>query len=243
MSDKDENSYLFTQYNPETDQTETVDIRTGQVVSLQEKFTPFEELKKSDCIEYECADGTKMLIQRGISQDNLPSRIKFKYSSVFRDLFCQKLIEGQTLTKIAEDPQMPSLGHLYKLRAEYSDFKTAWDDARKMQANTKHDEAVDLFGDIEKGGELNKVRAKADVLRWSASVLDPEQYGNRTKITGDKDNPVGFIIQTFISKDPLSEEDLPPEDKKDIMESKDSEKPNLTLIDKSTPGEKNGKDS
>ena len=236
---EDENSYYFWQSNPETGLVEKVDIRSGQVVVVQAKETPFEELKRSDCIEIEGPSGEKMLIQRGISQENLPSRMKFKYSDVFRDIFCQKLLEGMTATKIAELPEMPNYTYLCRMRSHYPDFKAAWDDARKIRADSLCDTVLDDVKGIKSSDESTKLRTKIDALKWIASVDNPDRYGNKTKITGDADNPIGFVIQSFISKEPLKEEpdeDLPEEEKESILE-----KTELSLID--NKGENNGEDS
>lgn len=124
------------------------------------------------------------------------------YSRSYGQMICDFIAEGKTLTKLSKMPGMPSLGTLARWRAENPDFNEAYLMAKKMRAEANNDKILES---IEEDAEIDKdfvpaARLKLDKLKHVTAVDNPEEFGNRTKISGDKAAPLQLIVDTGIDR-------------------------------------------
>lgn len=114
------------------------------------------------------------------------------------DEICAQILNGTTLTDIAKSANT-TFGKLqayldsnptFSARARDARIKTAkfWDD----QATARIDNAKDKF-------ELDKARELAHHYRWRAAMISPREYGNKTIIAGDAENPLEVNISKMIT--------------------------------------------
>lgn len=131
-----------------------------------------------------------------------PTR-SLQYSQAYGDLILQKMCEGMTWRQICSMPAMPSYATICRWRAENPEFEDAITMALKMRA----DRYLDLIVDE---AEESKLLAKEEVpamslriktLQWLAEKHNPDKYGNRTKISGDKDQPLQIVVDTGIVRE------------------------------------------
>ncbi|HEY8616710.1 hypothetical protein [Phenylobacterium sp.] len=99
----------------------------------------------------------------------------FGYCPEIGDEVFERLCEGESLTRIAEDPTLPSLSTFYYWMKRIPEFNAAVVEARRIQA----DRFCDLGWDLAEGASpetayLTDVRLKQ--LRWMAGVRSPKVY-------------------------------------------------------------------
>ena len=129
---------------------------------------------------------------------------EWKYSLPFAEIICQKIREGNSYTKITKMQGFPSASVLVRWRVQHPEFQTMLEEARKDRAEFHHDEILDIAEEAHKVEDPRMIQAyklQVDALKWSAERNNPERYGNQVKISGDKDNPITFFIDTGIRKD------------------------------------------
>jgi hypothetical protein len=111
--------------------------------------------------------------------------------------------EGK-LSKICDGKKLPPLYTVYRWRKEYEELDRAISLGRQARAETLHDEMLEDTksikeeeGDIS-GQELQVKKHVYERLKYLAAVNDPNTYGNRTKVSGDSDQPVNIVISTGV---------------------------------------------
>ena len=135
---------------------------------------------------------------RQLSPEN-PRNIRWHYNQVHGDMICELISRGKRMSQVCDMAGMPSASIINRWAVQNEDF----DDALKAAKRTR----AEYFGDlIAKDVEENPIdrdlvpgeKLKFDKLKYLASVDDPDKYGNRTKISGDKDQPLQVIFDTGI---------------------------------------------
>ena len=96
---------------------------------------------------------------------------------------CERLGEGEPLTKICKDQQMPAYRTVLGWRVANEQFSRMYARAREDAADTLADQIRELAERVEKGKlEPNAGRVAIDALKWIASKLKPRQYGDRQRM-------------------------------------------------------------
>ncbi len=191
---------------------DVVDEETGQVVARQKLPKKLDPKKKrrlnrrskaevhSDQVHHVFdASGKKRLVVKGMDPSKLPREV-WPYSEAFVEQIVGLLIEGHTLTEIGLIDGMPSRRCMYTWMTKYKEFEERVKKARQLRAEYYHDAAITTAEDSNRK-TIHSDRLKVDTYKWAAGVADREQFGNHTKITGDVNAPIGFIINTGIQRD------------------------------------------
>lgn len=165
------------------------DILTGEVISSSHNYAAGLEPGKQ--------------LDASFTNELKGRRKYWTYNEVYRDLICNLLAQGKTFSEITKMRGFPGMSVIAQWRAGHSDFEAAIRGARKMGADFYADKIAES---LEEGRTLNKDEIPAeklyyDKLKWLAEKADPEQYGNRTTIAGDKDAPLTLIVDTGIRRD------------------------------------------
>jgi len=115
---------------------------------------------------------------------------------------CTLLAAGQSLYKVCNLPGMPSLASVYKWRREHEDFGEHYQQAVQDRADYSADLAVDIAADaLDDGKDMVPARRLYhEALKWRAQVHKPETYSPKTKISGDAEQPVRFVIDTGVRR-------------------------------------------
>jgi len=131
----------------------------------------------------------------------------WNYSAVYRDLICQRVAEGMSLTKIAKQPGFPSTSIMAKWRQANPDFEDMYQAARQARAEAYADQIADSLDDMDdmKKDEVPAQKLKYDKLKWLAEKNDPKTYGTKDK-GGEGNAPITMVINTGV---PLEDEDSP----------------------------------
>ncbi|WP_421936275.1 hypothetical protein [Phenylobacterium sp.] len=87
-----------------------------------------------------------------------------------------RMSEGESLTAICRDPQMPSFNTVWKWRLQYPAFGEAVALAQRMQAERLCDEGWEIACAVTPE-TAHATRVKLGQLRWTAAALGPRRFG------------------------------------------------------------------
>ncbi len=105
------------------------------------------------------------------------------YTSSMAEEICERIAEGEPLTRICKDQQMPAYRTVLGWRVANKEFQHMYARAREDAADTLADQIRELAERVEKGKlEPNAGRVAIDALKWIASKLKPRQYGDRSRM-------------------------------------------------------------
>ena len=102
-----------------------------------------------------------------------------------------RLLNGESLVKIAEDERMPSRVTIYNWMDRDPDFCTKCARAREGLADYLVDEIEKLARSATKDN-IEVVKLQISVAQWRAMKMAPRQYGDRrtTELTGKDGGPI-----------------------------------------------------
>ncbi len=96
---------------------------------------------------------------------------------------CERIAEGEPLTRICKDRQVPAYRTVLGWRVANEEFQHMYARAREDAADTLADQIRELAGRVEKGKlEPNAGRGAIAALKWIASKLKPRRYGDRSRM-------------------------------------------------------------
>lgn len=101
---------------------------------------------------------------------------KPKWDEVIAAEVFARLCEGETMTKICADPEMPSYNTVWKWQRTIPEFGQAVELARRIQAERFCDLGWDIATEITPETAY-ATHVKLAQLRWTASVLAPRRFG------------------------------------------------------------------
>ncbi len=190
--------------NPKTGLIETIDSKSGRVVLIQRSLRDDLMQNRKDTIPWGRTGGVETRIERGLESLGIVVSKRWSYSELLVDLISQRITEGETLYEIckgkevqAGDVIIPPYFILCKWRKEYPEFETKLQEAFKNRAEVSHGKAI---YQAEMADEDNATAQKlvVDTHKWSAGVDDPDRFGTKTKVVGDINAPITFLINTGI---------------------------------------------
>lgn len=146
-------------------------------------------------------DGSKALVPVGTRVDDIGTQYIYPYSEPVSEKICDLITEGFTLSDIGKMDGLPTFRTMAKWLDENEEFKKKMNLARKHRAHHYHDRIAQVADDVvEKTSKSSKV--KLDAYKHLAALGDQDEYGNRTKLVGDKDKPIAFYVDTGIGPPP-----------------------------------------
>lgn len=162
---------IVTYVNKETGVVEKQDLETGEVYT-PEQFYNYSNRSNLERKKYNLEDAAKI---------------------------CAFVRDGYPLAAI---PKLVGIepDTMYFWRRSHPDFKEALKEARLIAAEAFANKAVQAAEDAANVGKdgIPACKLQVDTYKWMAEKMDPEVYGNRTKVVGDVDQPVAIMINTGI---------------------------------------------
>ncbi len=162
------------------------------------------KVDSKDVVKSRTEDGKIVWMQKGISLDQLPHKV-WPYSERTSQIFVQMICEGLSMTDACKIEGMPPLTTLTHWLTTNQEFKKRYREAKTMRAELRADMAMQIAAD-SKDYKIHEDRLKFDALKWGASVDNPDDYGNRTKLTGDATQPLALYVSTGV---PHGDDDTP----------------------------------
>ena len=108
-----------------------------------------------------------------------------KFSQELAETICQRIAEGEPLTKICKDEGMPHYITVLRWRNVHEDFHDNYTRAREDAADTLVDEILEIADEAESAKSSEAVQAaklRVDTRKWAASKMKPKTYGDRTTL-------------------------------------------------------------
>jgi hypothetical protein len=100
------------------------------------------------------------------------------YRRAVGEAICARLANGESLTSIGQDPEMPCYGTILEWVKRHPKFQDMYVTARQMQGDYLFDEVRDVALAATKE-TVPVARLRFDVNRWQASRLAPRKYLER----------------------------------------------------------------
>ena len=125
-----------------------------------------------------------------------------------RDIICDRLSGGESLTSICKDDGMPAKVTVFKWIRNDAEFANQYARAREAQAEHYLDEIIQISDDSvldtdidpESGNErtnhdvIQRAKLRVDTRKWAMSKLAPKKYGDRITHGGDPDAPINHQV-------------------------------------------------
>ncbi len=103
-----------------------------------------------------------------------------KYNQSLGEEILSRYSNGETLTQICKDDNMPKRNTVYRWRSDYPKFGEAYLLAQEQHVDALVDEVGHIV-DTEQNPQLAKVRM--DYRRWLAGKLNREKYGDKLEVS------------------------------------------------------------
>lgn len=136
------------------------------------------------------------------------------YTSEIAAEICDRLSKGETLNQICASDHMPCRNTVVSWANEDRDgFSEKYARAREALLEFWADQVVTIADDgsndyttVQRGEEtvevvnsehINRSRLRVDTRKWLLSKLLPKKFGDKLELAGNKDAPLGVVIQRF----------------------------------------------
>ena len=122
------------------------------------------------------------------------------------DQICQELMNGQPLTRICSNKDLPSLATINRWIAKHPSFAKQITNARRVGTQYYLDKMIEELETMS-AKDVGIVREKLHHYRWLASKLLPSLYGDKqeviqdTKITIQWQQPEKIVEGQVVSSD------------------------------------------
>lgn len=111
-----------------------------------------------------------------------------------------RLSLGEPITRICEDPQMPSQSTVALWRARYPEFAERMARARQVQAERFCDLGWEIASAVTPD-DAYATDVKLRHLRWTAGVLSPARYGRHRPVEAEATRELGAEAATPAARD------------------------------------------
>lgn len=190
-----------------------VDCDTGEILTVQRKKTHYADGKpvkaggrgrgrprKHDGPDHLVAmpDGSYVQVPKGTNPDSIPREV-WPVSTVMDDQILAKVSEGMSVAKIGELIGYPPASTIYRWLRTRKDFRAQFNLAKGIRAEALYDKAMNVAEEVDEDN-AQASRVKADIYKWGAKVNDPSTFGDKVKVSGDPEAPMGFIIVTGVPR-------------------------------------------
>lgn len=119
---------------------------------------------------------------------------------------CQRVMAGESMRRICRDEHMPAQSTVFEWLASDLQFRTAYQIAKQLLAETLADDMLEISddssGDFIEGEDgpafnaehVQRSKLRVDTRKWLASKLAPKRYGDSTALRvdglGDQGRPM-----------------------------------------------------
>lgn len=194
--------------NPRTGLLEARNLITGELIAVEKASNSFDNIDLSKLVKVTLPTGETILTSREIKDDltkitGSVSRV-WNYNKRIADIVIERMLSGDTLTKICATDGFPSYAVLSRWRLENEDFAKAIEQARSFRAEQFHDKIVDASDDLGTESlskdEVVQKKAQIDTLKWLAEKNDSKRYGGKDKTESAGAINVKIVVNTGIDR-------------------------------------------
>ncbi|MHC4268889.1 MAG: helix-turn-helix domain-containing protein [Planctomycetota bacterium] len=120
-----------------------------------------------------------------------------KYNQSLGEKILSRYADGETLTQICKDDDMPKRNTVYRWRSDYPKFGEAYLLAQEQHVDALVDEAGHIV-DTEQNPKLAKSRAEH--RRWLASRLNRQKYGDKLEVSHSVSIDIAPALQAAMKR-------------------------------------------
>lgn len=128
----------------------------------------------------------------------------YPYSEIVAKEIASRFSTGERLAHFLGKGIFPTYGTYIRWKSRYPDFKKMMEEAEKMRAE-RYVAEIEHVADHVDAGNSKAAKVRLDALKHLAAVHDPDRFGNRTKLVGDRNAPITFNVMTGVP----DQEELP----------------------------------
>lgn len=207
---------------------EFYDEETGVVTSRQkmnkqneQRLAEGKEFKTQKALNYRWKknkNGKYLYVRGDLDASDMPDN----YEMVKHDKgLCLDIAEhvaaGLTFKEISQLEGFPNQRIIFEWCVKDPEFRELINEARKVRAECYHDKLYELSEEVTENSSRS-ARVKADILKHLMSVNDRDRFGAQTKVVGDPNAPISFIVDTGIRRSEEQIEDKPLEAESSVIE-------------------------
>lgn len=129
-------------------------------------------------------------------------------NQIIIDLLCERIASGMNQVDACDFPDMPSRTAIYNALKRNPEWAAQVDSVRPILADHKVSEAHKTADDAVQGKtDPAAARLKIEVLKWSATRIDPKRWGDKVSqevnntVTVNKSQTDEEILNMFLEKE------------------------------------------
>lgn len=190
----------FAQLNKSTGLIEIIDMETGNVVAVQRSTLPLLDKSPELLAEYVLPTGETVRAQKGIDIGALHAgRVSRGYSPITLDLICQRISEGEALTKICNGTGgFPSYATFCYWRRQHAEVSAQIEAARRDRGEHFRDMALAEAETAESQRDsIAGPQLRVDTYKWAAA-LDDGKFAPKQKVETTAIQPMVIQVNTGI---------------------------------------------
>ena len=169
---------------------------------MSEKVLQFYNPDTNTLETYDPSSGRLLSINNELTSDCIP------YTDSLGKVISQLVLEGNTISKIASLPGMPTVAQIYNWRARLSAFKQMLDTARKDRAHYFNDIVADELASIRKSDVITQDAERRAKLVINTALKLSERDNPKEYIPSSSGPNIDNKIQVIVTGVPQAE-DLP----------------------------------
>lgn len=114
---------------------------------------------------------------------------------------CELLSQGVSVNALCKMKDMPEKSTFYAWLMRYPDFLEAYDIAKEKQMDFYANEILEITDDCPADSDaVAKAKLQVNTRQWLMGKLKAKKYGERTTISGDKDNPLTLNLAAVLDQ-------------------------------------------
>ena len=103
-----------------------------------------------------------------------------KYSKALTSELCARIAVGNSLRKVCEAKDMPSVSTVYEWHSKYPEFSEQYARAKEDSADSDADRIEEIAEKVLDGEyEPAQARTAIDAYKWTAGKKRPKRYGDK----------------------------------------------------------------
>lgn len=123
------------------------------------------------------------------------------YSPEIVERICELVACGSNISKVCQSEGMPTKQAVYLWLVKYPEFKSKYESARLARLETIHDELRDKLENCPNDkGSIKKLELLIKMELWMMEKLNPQKYGQRAILSGDKENPLTVNLASVLDE-------------------------------------------
>lgn len=181
--------------------SKSIELAQAESQEIRERNREVQRRKRVDPYVWKRnRNGTAILVERGVDARDLPDDYEcFDRNELVYRTIAEGIAEGSNFTAIARMPGMPNRVTMYRWMDSDEKFRNMIAAAKKHRAEHYHDELQNVAKTVKETNSKS-AKVKIDAYKHLMEVGDRDQFGSSTKVTGDPNAPISFIVDTGIKK-------------------------------------------